>query len=237
MSSATGSRPRPSLPRRIGLSALVLLALSASALGGFLLAGGPRPADDSVEAGFARDMQTHHLQAVEMALIVREKSKDPVLRAVAYDIATSQQQQAGQMYGWLTQWGLSQTSSQPRMAWMASADTRGHGSMDGSSMAGGSMDGGSMGVGQQLLPDGRMPGMASAAELEQLRRASGQQAEVLFLRLMVAHHRGGIAMARAAADTAGRPEVVALAQSIARAQTAETEQLQQLLAERRQPPA
>lgn len=225
----TGARGAPW--KTIGLALVAALALLASGAGGFFLAGGPRPSDDSVEAGFARDMQTHHLQAVQMALLVREKSKDPVLRAVAYDIATSQQQQAGQMYGWLTQWRLSQTSSQPRMAWM----------MDGGSM--GPMDGGSMdgpsgqAGGNHLLPDGRMPGMASAADLAQLEQAQGKEAEILFLRLMVTHHRGGIAMAQAAVDAADRPEVVQLARSITRAQSAEVDQLQQLLAQRGQPPA
>ncbi|MDP9479986.1 MAG: DUF305 domain-containing protein, partial [Actinomycetota bacterium] len=30
------------------------------------------PADDSAEAGFARDMMVHHAQAVEMAEILRD---------------------------------------------------------------------------------------------------------------------------------------------------------------------
>lgn len=216
--------------RMFGLALLVVLALLASAALGIFSAGGLKPSDDSVEAGFARDMQTHHLQAVQMALMVREESKDPVLRAVSYDIATSQQQQAGQMYGWLTQWGLSQTSSQVRMAWMAPGGSMGP-------MDGGSMKGGTGESGMQLLPDGRMPGMAAEADLERLRRAQGEQAEILFLRLMVTHHRGGISMAQAAAETAERPEVVQLARSIAQSQAAETEQLQQLLRDRGQPPA
>lgn len=63
-------------------------------------------------------MQTHHNQAVQMAMIVRDKSTDPTIRTIAYDIITSQQQQAGQLYGWLVQWGLPQTSSETGMAWM-----------------------------------------------------------------------------------------------------------------------
>ncbi|HET9021623.1 MAG TPA: DUF305 domain-containing protein, partial [Ornithinibacter sp.] len=63
------------------------------------------PAEFGADAGFARDMQTHHAQAVEMAFLIRDRSGDEELRTVAYDIITSQQQQAGQMYGWLVQWG------------------------------------------------------------------------------------------------------------------------------------
>ena len=77
-----------------------------AAAGTFLALQKQAPAEGSAEAGFARDMQSHHAQAVEMALIVREKSTDPVLRSVAYDIATSQQQQSGQMYAWLEMWQL-----------------------------------------------------------------------------------------------------------------------------------
>lgn len=86
-----------------------------------------------------------------------------------------------------------------------------------------------------LLPDGRMPGMATSKDLRQLEQARGRTAEVLFLRLMVAHHRGGIAMAETAARSAERPEVMQLARSLAAAQTAETEQLRELLAAHDQP--
>lgn len=57
-----------------------------------------------------------------MAMIVRDKSTDPTIRTIAYDIITSQQQQAGQLYGWLVQWGLPQTSSETGMAWMTAGE-------------------------------------------------------------------------------------------------------------------
>ena len=75
--------------------------------------------DFGADAGFARDMQTHHAQAVEMAFLVRDRTDDAEVRTVAYDIITSQQQQAGQMYGWLVQWGLDQTGRDRR--WPGSA--------------------------------------------------------------------------------------------------------------------
>jgi uncharacterized protein (DUF305 family) len=42
---------------------------------------------------------------------------------MAYDIALTQQEQIGQMHGWLTQWGLPLTGINPAMAWMAHGDT------------------------------------------------------------------------------------------------------------------
>ena len=152
-----------------------------------------------------------------MAMIVRDKTADPILRTVAYDIALSQQQQIGQLHGWLTQWNLPQTSSRPAMAWMQGQEQAGHGGNH---------------TGTGLLPDGRMPGMASRAQLDQLNASTGRAAELLFLRLMIEHHRGGIAMAEAGKELAERPEVRTLADHIANSQTAEITALTSMLKDR-----
>lgn len=200
------------------------------------------PDDSSAEAGFARDMQTHHAQAVEMALIVREKSTDPTLRALAYDIITSQQQQMGQIYAWLEQWGLPQDSRQPAMAWMSAratppAGTSGSPAATPSTGSMGSMPGLSgsdpSGNGSMLLPDGRMPGMASPEQLARLRQLRGRPAETLFLRLMIAHHEAGIRMAASILQRTSRLEVVTLATAIQRSQTSEVNLMRQLLRSRR----
>jgi uncharacterized protein (DUF305 family) len=81
------------------------------------------PQESSAEVTFARDMIAHHSQAVEMALIVRERSTDPDLRLFALDIVLTQQAQIGQMQGWLATWGQTLTGAQPPM--------RGHGAMMG----------------------------------------------------------------------------------------------------------
>ncbi len=64
------------------------------------------PTEGSPEVVFARDMAAHHEQAVEMALILRERSADEALRPLLLDIALSQQGQIGQMQGWLAAWGV-----------------------------------------------------------------------------------------------------------------------------------
>ena len=82
--------------RRWWVVALVLLAVAALAfaIGRFSTFGaqsqGSAPATTSPEAGFARDMQVHHSQAIEMAMEVYRKTEDPELRVLAYDIATGQ---------------------------------------------------------------------------------------------------------------------------------------------------
>src|SRR4051812_36496010 len=76
------------------------------------------PGEDSAEAGFARDMMVHHAQAVQMAEIVRDKTESQEIRALAADIALTQQAQIGQMQGWLQVWGLPATGYKPAMSWM-----------------------------------------------------------------------------------------------------------------------
>jgi len=176
----------------------------------WLLVGGRLafPADDSAEAGFARDMATHHAQASEMSFVVRDSSTDPRLRALAYDIIVTQTAQRGMFMGWLQQWGLSQASTVPRMSWMP-------GHTHAATAAG-----------------GPMPGMASAAELERLRGATDQDAERLFLQLMIRHHEGGVLMAKALLTQSTREEVIAIAKHIDEGQTAEITLMKELLAER-----
>lgn len=220
---ADGSTPKG--PSRWGKLEVTLVAtafalvalLAAGLVGAGIAKQWASPGDHSPEAGFARDMQTHHAQAVEMSLIIRDKTSDPTLRAISYDIITTQQQQAGQMYGWLTQWGLNQTSPDGAMAWM---DTT-------TSMS--DMEGSATPEDAALQADGLMPGMASETEMDLLEAATGQEAERMFLTLMIKHHQGGIQMADAILEQTDRGEVVALASAIRSAQSSEIKQLTSLL--------
>ena len=96
----------------VALSSVVGVA-AVSALIAVLVVRPSTPGDDSAEAGFARDMQQHHAQAVDMAMTVRDLTDDPATRTLAYDITTTQRQQIGQMYGWLVSWGDSQARTGP----------------------------------------------------------------------------------------------------------------------------
>lgn len=203
----TSSRSRGEV---VGLSVLLAVAslLVGLVLGWAAFGRGGFPLDGSAEAGFARDMQTHHGQAVQMSLLVNDRSTDPRIRIMAKDIATSQQGQTGQMFAWLQLWGLSTTGSQPPMAWMG---TDHHGATSAS---------------RESVP---MPGMASDADLATLEAASGVEAERIFLTLMIAHHRGGVEMADAVLARSDRDEVVTLARAMESAQTSEITTMQQLL--------
>lgn len=171
------------------------------------------PAEGSVDAGFARDMQVHHAQAVELATLVRDRTDDEDVRRLALDIMLTQQQQQGQMFGWLASWGLPQASTAPAMAWAE----HGHDT-------GGTADAGA-------APDA-MPGLVSDAQLALLEASTGVEAERVFLALMIPHHEGGVEMAELAVDRAARPEVRTLASSIVTSQRAEIAVLEEMLAER-----
>ncbi|MEO7006487.1 MAG: DUF305 domain-containing protein [Terrimesophilobacter sp.] len=196
-----------------------LLVVAAFGVGRFSVPNTGAPDTFSAEAGFARDMQTHHLQAVELSMIVRDATDNPEIRLLAYDIATAQSQQAGQMHGWLNVWGLPQAAPEPPMTWMARAVPGGSGHDHGAATGG-------------FVAGERMPGLATDADLAQLRSLAGVGAEKLFLRLMIAHHSGGIEMAEAALERTTNATVSSLARGMVKAQQSEVSYMQKLLEKR-----
>ena len=200
------------------LTALLLVAASL-VIGRLSAPGDDSPLTSSVAAGFARDMQVHHNQAVDMAITVRDLTDDPEVRLLAYDIATSQSQQSGQMFGWLADWGLSQAPSEPSMTWLTRPTLTGgseHSDMTESAHA----------------PGSSMPGLAIAEQIAELKASTGVEAERIFLTLMIAHHRGGVEMAEAVLARSDNRVVVDLATSIVQAQTSEITVMQAMLAAR-----
>jgi uncharacterized protein (DUF305 family) len=73
--------------------------------------------------------------------------------------------------------------------------------------------------------DGLMPGMATPEEIGRLSQLPPDRADVLFLRLMIAHHEAAIPMAGAILKRTDEPEVRQLAQSLQKAQRAEVENM------------
>jgi uncharacterized protein (DUF305 family) len=166
---------------------------------GYLLRALQAPGENSAEVGFARDMMDHHGQAVEMALLLYDRTEDETMRVIARDIALTQQGQIGMMMGWLDLWGQTLGGLEPSMAWLGMPTT------------------------------GLMPGRATAADINRLRELQGVEADILFMKLMIPHHQGGVAMAEAVLERTKRPQVRALAESIAASQTAEIAYMQELL--------
>ena len=198
--AATAESTDPVSPGRgrfgLGMLAGVLVfGLIVGLAVGFL---GPRlrtPGDGSAEAGFLRDMSTHHAQAVEMSMIAHANSANQAVVTLAGDIALTQHGQINYMQAWLRDWHLSPTSSRPPMAWMP--DPAGS------------------------VVNGLMPGMATPSQMAALRSATGRDLDVMFLRLMRQHHLGGIHMAQEILKQADNDDVTWLANTMVASQQGE----------------
>jgi uncharacterized protein (DUF305 family) len=191
-----GNQPHRRFTFGIGaLAGVLVFGLIVGLAAGLL---GPRlrtPGDDSVEAGFLRDMSTHHAQAVELSMIAHANSTDPAVVTLAGDIALTQHGQINYMQAWLRNWHLSPTSSQPAMAWMP--DSAGS------------------------VVNGLMPGMATPDQIDKLRKATGRDLDVQFLTLMRQHHLGGIHMAQEILKLSKNDDVTWLAQTMVASQQGE----------------
>lgn len=162
-----------------------------------------KPGDTSPEAGFLRDMSTHHAQAVEMSMIAHSASTTPEIISLSSDIALTQHAQIGYMQAWLRDWDLSPTSSQEPMAWMPDAE--------GS------------------IVNGLMPGMATPEQMTALRAMTGKPLDVEFLTLMRQHHLGGIHMAQEILKLSDDKNVTWLAGTMVTAQQGEINLIDMLL--------
>jgi uncharacterized protein (DUF305 family) len=203
-------RPPGGSLRTVLVVASVVSLLAVSGALGYLVGhrGSSTPGAKSVDAGFAWDMSTHHLQAVTMAGYTRDHTSDSSIRLLAYDIETSQFNQVGEMRGWLEVWGLPVSNPNSPMAWMAGS---GH---------------------DHVQSNGLMPGMASPDEVNKLQSMTGTALDVYFLQLMLRHHQGGLPMAQWAAKHASTAYARNAAQKMADSQSGEIVLMEQLLRER-----
>lgn len=198
------STSRFSLRNPAGLALMLVLGILVGFGVGYAILRETVPGDSSAEAGFARDMSTHHAQAVQMAMIAQQKASHGAVRGMGVDIALTQQAQIGMMDQWLRNWRLNANSSSPPMSWMPD--------------------------GQRALEKGLMPGMATPEEIAQLESASGPEVDTLFIDLMIKHHLGGIHMVDGILQQSTHPDVVWLAESMKTGQQGEISALQELRA-------
>lgn len=206
------------LPRRLRIALTIALFMAF----GLLVAAGVlfvvTPGEDEttaagpVDVGFSQDMSVHHLQGVQMANVARERSAEPTIRQLAFDIETTQLEQVGRMKGWLSLWNQQELPTGGYMAWMTQNTEHGR-----------------QGHGQAA--NTQMPGMASQEELTKLRSLSGPEFDTFFLQLMIRHHQGGASMMREAAQRAEVPQVRNLAQQMLNAQSSEITVMTQMVSE------
>jgi uncharacterized protein (DUF305 family) len=183
----------PQGPFQVAVGVLALCFL-AGALG-YVIGTRQSPVPTSaVDQGFLFDMSDHHEQANDMALCAVNRADDQLVQHMALEVLTFQNRDLARMASLLEQMLVERDSSEGRtaMEWMG-----------------------------MPTPVGQMPGMATAAQLDELCSSRGRETDRLFLTLMREHHRGGIHMAEMAANEAANPSVRSFARNMARNQAIE----------------
>jgi uncharacterized protein (DUF305 family) len=182
---------------------LVVTAALIAGMLGWMVGANSRPSHNEVDTGFLHDMRVHHEQAVYMSFVYRTlPDRNPGLDMVAGSIIMGQSQEVGRMVQLLRGFGEAEAAPSDAlvMGWM----------------------------GMATEPD-QMLGLASEADIETLQASSGEEADRLFVELMVAHHEGGIHMAEYAVEHAENDEVRKMAAAVVAGQQSEIDELRDQL--------
>ncbi len=158
----------------------------------------------AADVKFMQDMILHHQQAVEMAALVRDRTRSRPLVDAAGRIDRSQAGEIRFMRTWLTDRG--QDAPNPAASHGAHG---GHAAHEG------------------------MPGMSTPAQLTALAAARGSDFDRQFLERMIAHHEGALTMARDLLERAGSaydPNLFDFVNEVVNEQQAEIDRMTALLA-------
>jgi uncharacterized protein (DUF305 family) len=156
-------------------------------------------AHDAADVTFAQKMIPHHQQALDMAALVPSRTSNRKLIVLAKHIAVDQQAQIDTLQDMLRQWG-------------ASPEHAGHDGMGHDGM-------GEMG----------MDGMVDAATMDRLPTLKGAAFDDLWLRSMITHHQGAVAMAEPEITKGQNPAAVKMAKIIVEWQQFEIGQMHAML--------
>ncbi|QBR93445.1 DUF305 domain-containing protein [Nocardioides euryhalodurans] len=166
-------------------------------------AGGTVPESapyNDADVDFATEMIPHHAQALIMVDMAATRDVSPEFGSLLEQIRAAQAPEIEQMSDWLVEWG------EP-----VPDNARDHGGMgDGS--------------GED------MPGMMDPDDVDDLGSMMGSGFEDRWLTMMIEHHEGAIEMSEEELADGEFDEATDLAGSIVESQTAEIEQMEQMLA-------
>ena len=167
---------------------------------------------NAADVEFATTMIPHHAQALQMVEMADGRGAEPGFRRLLDDIEAAQEPEMEQLAEWLEEWGEGAPPTDSAMG-------------PGSGMRGGD------GTGQRARgAEGWVGmGMVSRRSLERLDATGDVAFERRWLRLMIDHHEGAVAMARAEAADGAHPGAVQLAEDIVAAQGEEIELMEELL--------
>jgi uncharacterized protein (DUF305 family) len=173
--------------------ALVAAALLATACG----------SDDDVndvDVEFAQGMIPHHVQAIDMAQLVVDRTSTPEIIELAGQIEAAQDPEIQVMVGWLEEWGEDVPDT-------SGADDDGHGGHG----------------------DHGASGMMTDEQMAELESATGEMFDRMFLEMMIEHHEGAIVMAEIQLADGADEDVKEMAQEIIDVQRAEIDHMRDLL--------
>jgi uncharacterized protein (DUF305 family) len=139
-----------------------------------------------------------------MADMTRGRDLRPEVAQLAAGVMDAQTPEIETMTDWLTSWGEEVPETMRDHANAHEGDT-------------------------EEMPGDDMPGMLSREDLEALESATGPEFEEMWLEMMVEHHRGAIEMAADEQEAGAFSPAIALAEDIEIGQTAEVEQMTELL--------
>lgn len=159
------------------------------------------PAFSHSDVAFVQMMIPHHAQAIEMAELAERHAVDRRVRVLAERIRVGQGPEIMTMAAWLEEHDLQVPSAaEDPSAW----DHGEHG-------------------------HNGMRGMLTGRQLDRLAAARGRRFDLLFLQLMVQHHRGAVRMAADAAPESTDVRVGEMIADVAAVQEGEIDRMRQLL--------
>lgn len=164
---------------------------------------------NAADVRFAQMMIPHHAQALEMGELAPDAGGSEQIRTLADRIVSAQRPEILTLAGWLDELG----ERAPTREQIESGDLpmpHEHGNHGGE--------------------DEAMMGMATEQQMDALRRAKGDDFDVLFLQLMVRHHEGALDMISDVLTEGSDQQLGKLAAGMASDQGAEIDRMNQLLA-------
>ena len=160
---------------------------------------------------FMQGMIMHHAQAVEMTALINERTTNKELRLLGARISHSQAEEMKYMERWLRLRGEPTSMPMPSMHHSPGMHMSQHQ--------------------HQML----MPGMLTQEQMDALKKAKGAEFDRLFLKGMIQHHQGALAMVEELFNTAGAgqdTELFNFATEVDNGQRAEIRVMEKMLGEK-----
>lgn len=204
---ATGSMPTSMMSTSM-MGGGAMASTGAMSTSGMPMPAQPAGPHNQTDTTFAQQMTVHHQGAITMADLAATRAASPEVKTLAAQIKAAQAPEIKEMAGWLAAWAPD--TDMNGMPNKTAASTGGMGGMSSGTAA-------------------AMPGIMSDAQMSQLTAATGPAFDKLFLQMMIVHHQGALTMAKTETAQGKSPAALTLAKSITTSQTAQINQMQDML--------